>query len=247
MQVSKVRWLVGMVLLVALITAPVAAAVPANEWCGMNNLYFQDHHSGVDGFNVLSNYASVNASTDETITVKAADGVRLIDKYLSEAGTPGTGVVLTPGLRQYNMYSYASSVAQPSYFTFNVSRYNVVTGAESFYYNITSTKISSVVPTNDRTVYVSQSTSTFQPNERLAIYVYGYTTSVTNVTIHLLNQGTTSPTYIQTGYYNCPSQIPDVRLLIPYGHEFTQAIIAGIAAGLVCLVLYERRRRGKKE
>lgn len=142
-------------------------------------------------------------TTDENVTISASDGIVNIDKYMSSAGSPGAGVFLNPGLRQYNIVGYASSVAQPSYFIINVSKYNTIYGNETFLYNISSVKISSTVPTTDITQYVSQKGATYTAHDRLLIRISAYTTRLTPTTIHFINQGFT-PTYVQSGFFDCP-------------------------------------------
>lgn len=226
------KYLVCLVILCFLLFSPVSAQ---QRWCGINNLYFQDLPSGVDGFHDLAIFASGNPQVDENVTIQNTDGVVLIDSYISALGSPGAGVTLHMGLRQYNIYGYVSSVSQPSYFTFNVSKYNVATGKETFFYNATSVPISSVTPALDRTAFVAQNLTTFSANERLLIRIGAYTTRNTPTTIHFLNQGT-SPTYVQSGYFECgPEVAPDSGLALIIG--------GGLIAGMIGALIIIRRKQ----
>lgn len=222
------KYLVCLVILCFLLLNPVSAQV---RWCGINNLYFEDRPSGTDGFNTLSIFASGANQSDENVTITNANGVVFIDSYISMLGSPGASTTLEMGLRQYNIYDYVSSVSQPSYFTFNVSKYNTDTGKETFFYNATSVAISSVTPTLDRTAFVAQNRTTFAANERLLIRVGAFTTRNTPTTIHFLNQGS-APTYVQSGYFECGPEIPPdsgIPLLVGVG------IIAGMIGALIII------------
>jgi len=222
---------------------PTTPPTYSSMWCGVQDLYFQDIPSGIDGFRDLHNYASGNALVDENVTITNTDGVVFIDSYISPPGAL-TNVKLLEGLRNYNIYGYVSSVAQPSYFTFNVSRYDTSTNTEVFFYNISSVAISSVTPTLDKTYYTSQKNVSFTSTERILIRIGAYTTRNTATTIHFLNQGTT-PTYVQSGYFKCPVVSGGGGGNInPAGNYMALTFIAiGIAALGLFVAVYALRRR----
>jgi len=219
-------------------TAPTSPPTYSNLWCGIQNGYFQDIPSGVDGFRDLHNYASGNPLVDENVTITDASGVVFIDSYISPPGAL-TGVKLLEGLRNYNIYGYVSSVSQPSYFTFNVSKYDTATNTEVFFYNLTSVPISSVTPTLDKTYFTSPKNVSFSATERILIRIGAYTTRNTATTIHFLNQGTT-PTYVQSGYFQCPV-VSGAASNTDYG--FAICALAAVIFGMLGALVLIRRKQ----
>lgn len=219
-------------------TPPTSPPTYSNLWCGIQNGYFQDIPSGVDGFRDLHNYASGNPLVDENVTITDANGVVFIDSYISPPGAL-TNVKLLEGLRNYNIYGYVSSVSQPSYFTFNVSKYDTATNKEIFFYNMTSVPISSVTPTLDKTYYTSPKNVSFSATERILIRIGAYTTRNTATTIHFLNQGTT-PTYVQSGYFQCPV-VSGAASNTDYG--FAICALAAVIFGMLGTLVLIRRKQ----
>lgn len=226
-------------LLLSLVLFIAVPALAQQQWCGVQNLYFQDVPSGIDGFQQLANYASGNPLIDENITIDSSMGIVPIDTYISESGALD-GVMLLSGLRQYNIYGYVSSVASPSYFTINVSAYNTVTGVEHFFYNITSVQISSVTPKLDQTFYVSPTSIAFAPTERLLIRIGAYTERNAATTIHFLNQGNT-PTYIVSGYFECPILATPPGSRVDEGPAFL--VVCGALGGILGALVLIRRKQ----
>jgi hypothetical protein len=223
----------GIVLLISCVSA-------ATQWCGIQNLYFQDNPSGVSTFRELANYANGANQTDENVTISSANGIVPIDSYLSFPGTPGGGVTLFGGLRQFNIYGWVTSISQPSYFVFNVSVYHA-NGTETFYYNTTSIAISSTAPALDRTFFVYDKNITFASTDRMLIRVGAYTTRNTGTTIHFLDQGTI-PTYKQSGYFDCPP----VAVNTAGESAGNSGIVvggAGVALSLMAIGLARQRRK----
>ena len=216
-----------------IVLVSIIPLVSAQQWCGVQNLYIQDIPSEVGSFNQITNYPSGNPIVDDNVTITSSSGIVPITSYLSVGTFPGEGVTLYPGLVVFNIYDYA--ISQPSYLSINVSKYNVLTGNESPYYNLSSIAISANVSTKDQTYHVSITPTTFDANERLLVRVGAYTTSPTATTIHFLNQGNT-PTYIQSGYFNCPEQPTD------YSTEATAAAFGAVGSFMLVLLLSKRRR-----
>ena len=229
----------SILLAITLLFSCVFIPVSAQPWCGIQNLYFQDIPSGIDGFGQLANYASGNAVTDENITITSTDPVTFVDGYISPPSEFTGTTRLLSGLRLYNLYGYASSVSQPSYFTMNVSVYHS-DGKETFFYNITSTAISSTAPHLDQTYYVSPTNASFVSTDRLLIRIGAYTTRNSATTIHFMNQGTT-PTFVQSGYFDCPTILGSTA-----GESAGNSGIvvggAGIALALMAIGLSRQRR-----
>jgi hypothetical protein len=215
-----------LLLVLILLFLALPAIASAQPWCGVQNLYMQNLSSGIDGFKSLNNYASGLSLVDENVSTTIYRPPALIDSYLSPVMSLTGTTALYAGLRIYGIYDYVDRGVgtKPSYFFFNVSVYHT-DGTETPYYNITSVAISSYTPVLDTTYFTAPTTATFAPNDRILIRVYGYTTGTSLTTIHFLNQGTT-PTYIQSGYFDCP------EVLAPTSGS-TEGLGAGAIFGII--------------
>lgn len=230
--------------LIILFISPVSAILTyPSSWSGINNLYFSDARSdiGNGSYGTLLNYANGITSPDENITVTSGESPQYIDGYMTPAGLPGGGVELLSGLRQYNMYDYASSVSQPSYLTFNVSIYHGQWGNYTTIYNDTSVAISSTTPTLDRSPLVEIANNTFGSQDRILIEIYGYTTR-SSATIHFENGGNNVSSYVQSGYFLDPSPLYPTGGNESYDYDSTGStplsewiiIVIGSIAFLIC-------------
>ena len=180
------------------------SAFSAGGWCGAQTLFFSDNRSDIGNglYGQLINSVSNQPQIDENITITSAQGIVPIDNYTSNSGYPGA-VTLLNGVRTYYMWSYVSNVSQPSYLWMNVSVLNQ-SGSETPYYNI-STAALPISLTQNIIPYTSISNLTFLATDRLVIRVGAQTKISSGTTIHFVNGDSSHASYVESGYFNCPS------------------------------------------
>ena len=199
------RYAVIILLLVLLLFSPVTAQV---NWCDqVNTLYFQ-HSTSTDipGYEELRNYPSGAIESDENVTVTAASGLVLIDKYITPLGEPGI-TAFEPGLRRYRTYHYVDKTIGTTRFLYSPFLRHA-DGTETVLYNVLTEDVNAVNPTEYLTSYVIANKTEVLPTDRIGISVYVNTTSAAEVYAHFIYEGALHHSHIEAGYYSCETPTP---------------------------------------
>ena len=181
----------------------VTVPAPTSEWCGIQYLYFNDTLSDIPGYQSLLNIASTQTEIDENITITSASGIVPIDSYLSVSGYPGA-VILSAGLRTFNVWTYVSSASSESYLIYNESIRHA-DGSITPIFNMTSQDIDSTSIIQLVTPFTDLESTTFNTTDRLLINISAVTTRVAPTTIHFINGGNAHGSYLETALFICPA------------------------------------------
>jgi hypothetical protein len=211
-------------LLIFLSVLLLVCAVHADQWCGINNLYFDDARSDITPYGTLNNYASAGNTHFENVTVSPGQAPKYIDGYISQPGYPGVNTLLA-GMWEYNIYDMVSSDDVSPHLTFNVSVRHA-NGTYTILYNATSVQISLGNPAFDVSHIANFNNYTFLSTDRLLVQIYGYTTGST-LKISFINGGVSTSSYIQTGYFSCPSSTSPTNGAESYVYSPTNATPLG--------------------
>ena len=196
----------AIILLLILLLCPITSAQV--DWCDqVNILYFQHSNSpDIPGYEELRNYPSGALESDENVTVKAADGLVLIDTYITPPGEP-TITAFEPGLRRYRTYHYVDKTIGVTRFVYRPFIRHT-DGTETPLYEIITEDVDAVIPTEYLTSYVIANKTTVLPTDRIGISVFVNTTSAAEVYAHFVYEGTVHHSHIESGYYSCDPPAP---------------------------------------
>lgn len=224
--------------IILLIISPVTAQT---EWCGVNTLYFQHQNSpDITTYEQLINYPSGAPETDESVTVKASDGLKLIDTYISPDGSPGSSSLLK-GLRRYRTFHYVDKAAGTTKINFTpFIRYT--NGTEKVLYTVATDDINDLTVNEYLTSYVSPVDFNFSVGDRFGIRVYAKTDQQSNVVVHWVYEGSYHYSSVESGSFVCPA-LEYVPVISMPDDSLIMSIVGGFIGGLIVIMFYRRKRK----
>lgn len=196
----------AIILLLILLLCPLASAQV--DWCDqVNTLYFQHSNSpDIPGYEELRNYPSGAMESDENVTITSADGLVLIDTYITPPGEPAI-TAFDVGLRRYRTYHYVDKTIGTTRFLYRTFLRHV-DGTETSLYEIITEDVDGVIPTEYLTSYVIANKTAVLPTDRIGISVFVNTTSSAEVYAHFVYEGDVHHSHIESGYYSCDPPPP---------------------------------------
>lgn len=182
--------------------APTPLAVGA-QWCGVQTLYFGNSSAvNATGYKDLSNVPSGYTEVNGSVTVKAADGPKLIDSFITPENLPNTLLEL-PGLRYAHIYAYVDTHTGDTYLNYSFYRH-MVNGTEIYQFSIISPEITALTVTEYENEHVNPQNLTFAYTDREVIKIFANTSSAAERTVYFVYEGIAHASHIQSGFFECP-------------------------------------------
>jgi collagen type VII alpha len=159
-------------------------------------LYFENTSEGIiTDYNLIEDTPAGGSEADESVSVAAADGEKLIRAFITPTGFPGIDE-LTPGLWAFDIWYYIDAVVGISNLVMRVYK-RAVGGTETEIFNVTSDAISvTLVATEDTFNYVTGSAVALDPTDRIVVKVFAKTTSAIARTVHFVFDGNTHASHV---------------------------------------------------
>lgn len=158
--------------------------------------YLKDQVSDIPTYGELLRDPPSGVEDVDAITVKAADGEKLIEAYATVAGDPDA-LSIGSGTWVFNIFCYVDNG--------NIGVTQIVIrvykrtggGVETELFNATSPRITNTL-VDLNTFLSTQQQFPLTPTDRIVIKFYGKTTSVPNRTLSLVHDGTAHYTHLHT-------------------------------------------------
>jgi len=211
------------------------------SWCGGQTLYFQNNPTTTPaGYEELINYPSGNPEIDESVSVTASTGPKLIDNYIAPEGSMEDVVGLLQGLRRYRYYAYVDSSVGTTQLNFTAFK-RFANGTETNFYTAMSGDIDSLTVAEYDLNYVSQKNLVITPTDRIGIRVTANTSHSSPITVHWVYQGSLHTSHVESGYFMCKESLGN------YNYAEQEPIsplipMVAVAVSMIAIVVYNRRR-----
>jgi hypothetical protein len=215
----------------------------ADQWCGVNTLYFQHQGSpDVTGYEQLINYPSGANEVIESVTIQASTGPKLIDAYISPAGSPNVTDIYK-GLRRYRTFMYVDSASGITRLNFTpFIRYD--NGTEQNIYTVMSDEINDLSVNEYLTSYTNQNNITFPSTARFGIRVTANTTHPSSITVYWVYEGSVHHSSVDSGYFVCPEKLDIDDVISPSGSDKAIGILFGLIGGIIGSLILIKKHGG---
>jgi hypothetical protein len=231
---------IGIVILVLIC---LIGSVSADQWCGVNILYFQHQNSpDVTGYEQLINYPSGANEVIESVVVQSTTGTKLIDAYISPAGSPNVTEIYK-GLRRYRTFMYVDSATGITRLNFTpFIRYD--NGTEKNIYTVMSDDINDLAVNEYLTSYTNQDNITFPTSARFGIRVSANTTHSSPIRVYWVYEGALHHSSVDSGFFVCDEKLDVNDVIPPSGSDKAIGILFGLIGGIIGSLILIKKHGG---
>jgi hypothetical protein len=219
------------VLLIALVIPSGAAAFP---WCGIQELFFWNESSDVDGYRVLDHIPELTDQVEVNVTVSSSTGSKQLGAWLSPAGSPGVATI-EPGFWRFRTFHNVSSQVGTTTIEFYIMNRSADGTETNLFYNKAITEdVNSLDPAEYLLSYARRNSTTLFTGDRLLLKVNASTSSTTARTVYMWLGGNTNTSMAQASNFLCYEDNGSS------GGVATGAAV-GLAGGMLGAILIARR------
>lgn len=155
-------------------------------------LFPLDIPSDIPGYSLLSRTPTFGAEDDDTVTITVADGLTLLDSYITVPGDPDATSI--EGIWLLNLWRYVSSTVDPSSLTIRIYSRSL-TGVETLVFEVPGNAIGSTAAEYEFLAAPVPTPVPISTTDRLVMKIYASTASAAPVTIHFLHNGLAHSSY----------------------------------------------------